>query len=978
MVIPGKSQCLRSLGGRPLALSHRSFYPLRLDDPSAVYVSGVVGDGEADDTDAIQAAINSVVERTTRGILFIPSGIYRLSRSLVVWPGVRLIGYGPTRPVLVLGDATPGYQGAPAYLVHFAGNIPGRVGNGAGFVFQPGAPRPTITDFAAPPRDANPGTFYSALSNIDLVIGEDNPSAAAVRSTFAQHCFIAHSDLWIGSGFAGIHDGGNVCEDVHFHGGDHGIVTITPSPGWQYLLIDASFEGQRIAAIRCEQSGLTLIRPSFREVPTAVAMHPERGEQLWIRDGRMEDISGPALLIGDEDGSRNQVNVQDLVCQRVPILARFQQSGREIPGVAAIYQVASFSHGLHLSGRGLDAEERRIRTQIDIASLAALPAVVPSDIPELPDQASWVDVRQAGLVGDGIADESEALQRAIDAHRTLYFPCGAYRISRTIRLRPDSVLIGLHSGAVRIFIADATPAFSGIGPPVAMIEAPSGGQVVMLGLGLYTNAINPRAVAVKWMSGERSYMNDVRFLGGHGTAQLSGEPEAIYLHNRSADADPLRLWDTQHPSLWITEGGGGVFLDIWTASTFAHTGLHISRTTTRGRIYAMSVEHHVRCEVKIEDAANWELYALQLEEERGESGQCLPLSIARCRDLLFANLFLYRVISSNQTFPCAVRVSASHALCFRGFHAWTNSRADFDHALIDATSGLRLRQSEFAALTVDSFHTLPPLPAGPGLRRLAGGFQRLAGGAVDASGRFYAVDARRQEIHRWDGSDQPPECIADQPHQPVNLIGDASGNLLVVSYTGCVYLLQPDRRDSPIQVLDPQPASPRPGSQAVLPANLYTRGIALATGRFPTCLKQVVSPDGSVFIPVAEDFLAGTLSWGVKDHDLLRAYGLQKARPGTTAYLSLERDGRTFAVDIDAAGHPCNCRLFAQIGGTAVAVGPDGLVYIAEDHVHVFRPDGVQVEVIATPERPLGLVFGGGDGRTLFMPTGRSLYALIR
>ena len=39
----------------------------------------------------------------------------------------------------------------------------------------------------------------------------------------------------------------------------------------------------------------------------------------------------------------------------------------------------------------------------------------------------------------------------------------------------------------------------------------------MTGIGLYTNGINPRAVAAKWMAGTDSMMNDVRFLGGHGT-----------------------------------------------------------------------------------------------------------------------------------------------------------------------------------------------------------------------------------------------------------------------------------------------------------------------------------------------------------------------------------------------------------------------------------------------------------------------------
>ena len=93
------------------------------------------------------------------------------------------------------------------------------------------------------PPDAGPGTFYSAMSNIDLEIGDGNPGAVGVRAHYAQHCFLAHMDFHIGSGLAGIHEGGNVAEDVHFYGGQYGIWTRTPSPGWQFTLVDATFEG---------------------------------------------------------------------------------------------------------------------------------------------------------------------------------------------------------------------------------------------------------------------------------------------------------------------------------------------------------------------------------------------------------------------------------------------------------------------------------------------------------------------------------------------------------------------------------------------------------------------------------------------------------------------------------------------------------------------------------------------------------------
>lgn len=73
-----------------------------------------------------------------------------------------------------------------------------------------------------------------------------------------------------------------------------------------------------------------------------------------------------------------------------------------------------------------------------------------------------------------------------------------------------------------------------------------------------------------------------------------------------------------------------------------------------GRIYAMSVEHHVRNEVHFKNVSNWQVYALQLEEESRESLDCQQIELQNCSDILFANLYLFRVIRINTPFlmPC--------------------------------------------------------------------------------------------------------------------------------------------------------------------------------------------------------------------------------------------------------------------------------------------------------------------------------------
>src|SRR6202045_2060188 len=525
-----------------------SYYPKRLNDPKAVYFSSedfqVKGDGVADDSAAIEQAINKFQEARQQGIVFVPAGRYRVTKTIYIWPGIRLIGFGTVRPTFVLAANTHGFQQGPAYMLFFAGG------------------RPTGD---APPPDASPGTFYSAMSNIDIEIQDGNPGAVGARAHYAQHCFLAHMDFRIGSGLAGIHDGGNVAEDVQFFGGQYGIWTRKPSPGWQFTVIDAKFEGQREAAIREHEAGLTLVRPQFKNVPTAISIDPHYAEELWVKDGRMGHITGPAVIISNENNARTEINMENIVCHEVSVFASYRESGKQVAGSGEAYRIKTFSHGLHFEDI---AAPSAIQDVYETTALDTLPEAVRSDILNLPPMDTWFNIRTLGARGDGIADDTEALRKAIAQHRTIYLPSGHYRVSDSITLRPDSVLIGLHPSTTRIVISDSTPAFQGVGSPKPLLEAPPGGTNIVTGIGLYTNGINPRAVAAKWMAGSNSMVNDVRFLGGHGTIDPNATAEEsskiwkqIYNDNHTADSNPNRRWDAQYPSLWIT--GGATVVIFW-------------------------------------------------------------------------------------------------------------------------------------------------------------------------------------------------------------------------------------------------------------------------------------------------------------------------------------------------------------------------------------------------------------------------------
>ena len=981
--VPSKTMKLRRMLGQlaamavfPVcALAADSYFVDRPNDTKAIYLTPdkfpVHVDGAADDSDALQQAIDKIQETRNQGILFVPSGRYRVTRTIYIWPGIRILGYGKTRPVIVLGANTAGFEQGPKYMIFFAGG------------------RPEKDKAGQTPPDASPGTFYSAMSNVDIEIGDGNPGAVAIRAHYAQHCYLAHMEFHIGSGLAGIHDGGNVARDLHFFGGKYGIWTRKPSPGWQFTILDSSFEGQSEAAIREHEAGLTLIRPQFKNVPVAVAVDPGYFDELWIKDARLENVSDAGVVISDENSRRTEINVENAVCRGVPVFASFRESGKKMLGSQQIYSVKAFSHGLHFDDIGAVPD---IRDVFQIGALSALPEAANSDLRDLPPMSEWFNVRATGAVGDGIADDTEALQKAIAAHQTVYFPIGQYRVTDTIELKPDTVLIGLHPSVTRILLADETAAFQGVGGPKALLEAPKGGNNIVSGIGLYTNGINPRAVALRWMSGAKSMVDDVRFLGGHGTINPGDTPEQsrkmwaqIYNNTNTADADIRRRWDGQYPSLWVTEGGGGTFVDIWTPSTFAQAGMYVSNTSTSGRVYEMSSEHHVRNEIVLDRVANWQIYALQTEEERGESAFALPLEIRNSHDVTIANLHMYRVVSSYQPFPYAVKVSDSRNIQLRNIHCYSDSKVSFDSAVFDATHNYEIRDREFAWLTISGNaplmrpeQTSPVKPAGAKVERLAGGFFNISGGAVNSSGDLYFVDARRQTIFRWLPETHEVSVVRDDPLDPVQLAFDKSDNLMVISYqgNGTVYTFRPGSNFDQITLLKPQPRAPRPGMTPVVPVDYWRNENDFQKTVTVPQPYQYVSPDRSTFIPAGEDFVSGKLYYGSKMHEVIRAFGLAPVRTGATMYVCDEEEQKTYKATMSEDGTLTNLRLFVNVGGESVAEDGQGNVYIAAGQVYVFNPEGKLIDTIEVPERPTQLLFGGKDRKTLFIAARSSLYSL--
>lgn len=984
------------------AFDLRSIYTQRPSDPEAFYFTSeyfnVVADGKTDVSDVLQEAINKLKREKNFGILFIPEGKYKISKTIYIPNAIRLIGYGKNRPEIILGKNSPGFdkevpndKGKASYMFWFTGGL---------------------VEEGQPIRDAGASTFYSAMSNVNLRIEDGNPHAVALRTHYAQHSFVNHLSIQIGKGKAGLFDVGNELENVAFYGGEYGIYTTKASPGWQVMMVDAYFEGQRKAALRCQESGLAMVNLQVKNVPVVFDIDDNYSDRLFVENSRFENVTGPVVLIANKDNSNNQITFRNVECANVPMLVNYRLSPEKVAVAHKIYKIKSFAHGLQLD----DMSARpKYRTLTEVEPMSRLSPVVVTDIPPLPAMETWVNIRDLGAKGDDSTDDTKAFQDAINSHDVIYVPQGWYRITETLKLKPSTKLIGLHPFGTQFRLAESTPAFSGFGAPKAMVESAEGGDAIFNGIGINTGGYNYRAVGLKWMAGANSYVNDVKFVGGHG-GMAKPDPNNLAAAQRNNWNQPQRIssptnpvaasgkdyaWDNQHWSFWVTNNGGGTIKDVWTASTYATSGLYVSNTTTPGRIYAMSLEHHVRNEARFKNVANWKVYAFQLEEESREGTEAQPIELDNCRDMTFANLYMFRVIRINQPYHNSIRVWNSKNIELLNVHNYSQIKYTTDLPVYDINKDIEVRPWEFQRLLItgDEQRRVPLTHAVGKVEQLASGFEFAEGITRDSKGNIYFSEQRMRRIYKWDIAKNALSLVTDLPWEPMSLGVDTEDNLLVVfryaaqpgylingvqekpmvypdtkgtsfagygnaSFETRVYAINPDRPEETIRLLEKVPmGSVRNVHKALYPSNRWRDFHDFNTVVMFKPELCFVAPDGKTIIP--------------DQYDLARGSALLEAYPGKPFYASDEYDKRMVRMDVAGDGTLSNLKYFVEWGEFGSAVDKEGNLYVADGQIYIFDKEGNERGIIDVPERPSSIQFGGSDGNTLFI-TGRSKFFSVK
>jgi hypothetical protein len=210
------------------------------DDPSVLDLRrdfGAVGDGTADDTDALQAGLEASSDRGRDGgtkVLFIPDGVYRVTRTLVIQHRVGPWVYGESRDGVIL-RLTDGAAEDVTALVRT----------------HPSDTQATSADY-----------FMRNFRNLTFDVG-DNPHVDAIR-WYGNNSSILQNVRVVGTGRVGVNSG--------FLGQN--------GPN---LIQDVTVEGSFETGVRCAWSwGQTLSR-------------------VTVRNARNEGVYVNATAVGIED-----------------------------------------------------------------------------------------------------------------------------------------------------------------------------------------------------------------------------------------------------------------------------------------------------------------------------------------------------------------------------------------------------------------------------------------------------------------------------------------------------------------------------------------------------------------------------------------------------------------------------------------------------------------------------------------------------
>ena len=605
--------------------------------------------GGTDSTAAIRRAVDFA--RDHQMVLFFPAGTYRISdtiecrQKLTVRGNGRLVG-APLFPCALVGSARPGKRS----VFHLAPNSRG---------FGDPTRRKIVVhivncNYGGDKRDFDRGplvpqaniSFNQIFADIDIVIGEGNGGAVGIRMQAAEGSSIQNVaiDATHGhTGMLGAAGSGGSHHNLTVRGGRIGIDTRGYPPEFREdgtgtqptpTMAHVTLLGQTEAALVNRSRGPLIAVGWEIDFPgPGPAIRTERdwpgapgngGLALVDSVVRLAGQGGGALIAAEKSFYLRNVHLHgaETVAEGVP---GHRQGWLHVEELAYPIQPRPFkgfdlSESVYLDGKRQTTPYARLTRDVPPPDGFRRRHIWNDSFPswQTPGVANVKDARY-GAVGDSMADDTAALQRAIDENEVVFLPKGYYRVTDTLRLRPRTKLIGVAHHLSTILARPPYGALAAGSPPRPLVETADTAEAdtVLAFVGILLAAEADTATiaahggklpfyALHWRCGGTSVVRSPQIARG----RLHGFP------NRPIPGQGSFAYG--HPAVRISGHGGGRWYNFFIhgLATESDEYRHILVDGARGplsfyHLHAQHADSFAQCEIR--DSRDVSIYGVKSE-----------------------------------------------------------------------------------------------------------------------------------------------------------------------------------------------------------------------------------------------------------------------------------------------------------------------------------------------------------------------------
>jgi gluconolactonase len=260
---------------------------------------------------------------------------------------------------------------------------------------------------------------------------------------------------------------------------------------------------------------------------------------------------------------------------------------------------------------------------------------------------------------------------------------------------------------------------------------------------------------------------------------------------------------------------------------------------------------------------------------------------------------------------------------------------------------------------------------GATLKKISSQFKFTEGPAVDKEGNVYFTDQPNDQIWKY-STDGSLSLFMEKTGRSNGLYLDKKGNIIsCADEKGQIIQISTDKK---VKVL----AANFNGKQFNGPNDLWVDsrdGVYFTDPYYQRDYWQRKQPD---FAKQNVYYLAkGKKEAIIVDSLLMQPNGITGSKDGKHLFVADIKDNKTYVYEIGKNGTLHNRKLFVSQGSDGMTIDNDGNIYLTGRGVTVYDKNAEKIAHIPVPAGwTANLIFGGRDGKTLFITALESVYTL--